>query len=71
MLTRNPVRFHLRAKKAQVKALRRFARSMKWPNLATVDEVLKEKAPDAKALEDRSELNLGANFPFLWMHHEL
>lgn len=27
---------------------------MKWPNLAKVDNVLKERDPDAKALEDRS-----------------
>jgi len=27
---------------------------MKWPNIAKVDNVLKERDPDAKALEDRS-----------------
>jgi hypothetical protein len=27
---------------------------MKWPNLAKVDNVLKERDPDAKPLEDRS-----------------
>ncbi|TVY85391.1 hypothetical protein LSUE1_G000233 [Lachnellula suecica] len=48
------IRFHLKAKKSQVKALRRFARIMKWPNLVKVDNVLKERDPDAKALEDRS-----------------
>ena len=48
------VRFHLKVKKAQVKALRRFARAFKWPNLAKVDEILKEKDPEDKALEDRS-----------------
>ncbi|TVY25914.1 hypothetical protein LHYA1_G005244 [Lachnellula hyalina] len=48
------IRFHLKAKKSQVKALRRFARAMKWPNIAKVDNVLKERDPDAKALEDRS-----------------
>lgn len=48
------VRFHLRDKKAQVKALRRFAREMKWPNLVKVDEVLKERDIHAKPLEDRS-----------------
>lgn len=49
-----PVRFHLRMKKSQVKALRKFARAMKWPNLVSVDNVLKDRDPDAKALEDRS-----------------
>jgi hypothetical protein len=48
------VRFHLRVKKSQVKALRKFARSMKWPNLARVDDVLKERDPGAKPLENRS-----------------
>ncbi|TVY55289.1 hypothetical protein LCER1_G002714 [Lachnellula cervina] len=48
------IRFYLKAKKSQVKALRKFARAMKWPNLAKVDNVLKERDPDAKALEDRS-----------------
>jgi hypothetical protein len=48
------VRFQLRAKKDQVKALRKFARAMKWPNLFNVDDVLKERDPDAKPLEDRS-----------------
>ncbi|TVY40575.1 hypothetical protein LOCC1_G004556 [Lachnellula occidentalis] len=48
------IRFHLKAKHSQVKALRRFARAMKWPNLAKLDTVLKERDPDAKALEDRS-----------------
>jgi len=41
-------------KKVQVKALRKFARAMKWPNLAKVDEVLKERDVDDVALEDRS-----------------
>jgi hypothetical protein len=48
------VRFHLTAKKVQVKALRKFARAMKWPNLAKVDDVLKEKDLEDIALEDRS-----------------
>ncbi|CZT42182.1 uncharacterized protein RSE6_02035 [Rhynchosporium secalis] len=46
--------FELLTKKAQVKALRKFARAMKWPNLAAVDEVLKERNVDDVALEDRS-----------------
>lgn len=49
-----PVRLHPRSKKAQVKALRKFARVMKWPNLVKVDEVLKERNTHDKALEDRS-----------------
>ncbi|KAF4623988.1 hypothetical protein G7Y89_g14188 [Cudoniella acicularis] len=48
------IKFRLFIKKSQVKALRRFARAMKWPNLAKVDEVLKERDPEAKRLEDRS-----------------
>ncbi|KAH7370567.1 hypothetical protein BKA65DRAFT_20175 [Rhexocercosporidium sp. MPI-PUGE-AT-0058] len=48
------IRFQLRTKKAQVKALRKFARAMKWPNLAKVDEVLKERDVDDIPLEDRS-----------------
>lgn len=48
------IRFHLRVKNAQVKALRKFARKMKWPNLVKVDNVLKERDPGAKALEERS-----------------
>ncbi|KAG4444271.1 hypothetical protein IFR05_000246 [Cadophora sp. M221] len=48
------IRFQLRTKKAQVKALRKFARAMKWPNLAKVDEVLKERDVDDVPLEDRS-----------------
>jgi hypothetical protein len=37
-----------------VKALRKFARAMKWPNHAKVDEILREQDPDEKPLEDRS-----------------
>ncbi|CAG8953769.1 hypothetical protein HYFRA_00006660 [Hymenoscyphus fraxineus] len=48
------IKFRLKAKKPQVKTLRKFARAMKWPNLARVDEVLKERNPDAIRLEDRS-----------------
>lgn len=48
------VRFHLQAKKSQVKALRKFAKDMKWPNLVRVDDVLKERDPENKPLEDRS-----------------
>jgi hypothetical protein len=48
------VRFKLNVKKSQVKALRKFARAMKWPNLVKVDEVLKERDPAASPLEERS-----------------
>ncbi|TAQ91459.1 hypothetical protein B7494_g147 [Chlorociboria aeruginascens] len=48
------VKFHLKVKKSQVKALRKFARAMKWPNLAHVDDILKERSPDAEPLEERS-----------------
>ena len=41
-------------KRSQVKALRKFARAMKWPNLIKVDEALRERDPDASPLEDRS-----------------
>lgn len=50
----NTVKFRLLKKRSQVKALRKFARAMKWPNLAMVDEALKELDPDASPLEDRS-----------------
>ncbi|TEY70409.1 hypothetical protein BOTCAL_0104g00200 [Botryotinia calthae] len=50
----NTVKFRLLRKRSQVKALRKFARAMKWPNLAMVDEALKELDPDASPLEDRS-----------------
>ncbi|KAA8564648.1 hypothetical protein EYC84_011558 [Monilinia fructicola] len=48
------VKFRLLKKKSQVKALRKFSRAMKWPNLAMVDEALKELDPDDSPLEDRS-----------------
>jgi hypothetical protein len=48
------VKFHLKSKKTQVKALRQFARAMKWPNLVNVDEVLAERNHRAKPLENRS-----------------
>ncbi|KUJ08572.1 uncharacterized protein LY89DRAFT_725027 [Mollisia scopiformis] len=50
----NSIRLKSESKKAQVKALRKFARAMKWPNLVKVDEILKERDPDDKPLEDRS-----------------
>lgn len=48
------VKFRLLQKRTQVRALRKFARALKWPNLAHVDDVLKEKDPDARPLENRS-----------------
>jgi hypothetical protein len=50
---------------------------MKWPNLAKVDSVMKERNPDAKPLEDRSSDSMsyftgivlpGATLPFLVMN---
>ena len=50
---------------------------MKWPNLAKVDSVLKERNPDAKPLEDRSSDSMsyftgivlpGSTLPFLAMN---
>ncbi|KAH8593208.1 hypothetical protein B0O99DRAFT_627501 [Bisporella sp. PMI_857] len=48
------IRFHLRAKKSQIKALRKFAKTLKWPNLPIITSVLKETDSNAKPLEDRS-----------------
>lgn len=48
------VKFRFLKKKSQVKALRKFARAMKWPNLAMVDEAMKELDPEDSPLEDRS-----------------
>ncbi|KAF8864409.1 hypothetical protein BDZ45DRAFT_582087 [Acephala macrosclerotiorum] len=48
------IRLHFRNKKPQVKALRKFARVMKWPNLVKVDDILKGKDPNDGPLEDRS-----------------
>ncbi|KAL3417658.1 hypothetical protein PVAG01_10668 [Phlyctema vagabunda] len=71
------IRFHLIQKKPQVKAIRKFARVMKWPNLVAVDNVLRERDPDAKALEDRSSDAMsyftgmilpGATLPWLVMN---
>jgi hypothetical protein len=74
---RAPVRFHLKVKKSQVKALRKFARAMKWPNHTKVDEILREQDPDEKSLEDRSSDTMsyftgvilpGATLPWLIMN---
>lgn len=73
----NIVRFNLNHKKEQVKALRKFARAMKWPNLSRVDEVLKDRDVDAVPLEDRSSDAMsyftglilpGATLPWLIMN---
>lgn len=47
------VRFRLRSKRTQVKALRKFARTMKWPNLLSVDNLLKEET-HSRPLEEKS-----------------
>jgi hypothetical protein len=71
------VKFRLLLKKAQVKALRRFARAVKWPSLVQVDDVLKESDPGARALENRSSDAMsyftgmilpGATLPWLVMN---
>ncbi|KAI9650969.1 hypothetical protein NHQ30_001006 [Ciborinia camelliae] len=51
---RQQIKFRLLKKRSQVRALRKFSRAMKWPNLAMVDEALREVDPDASPLEDRS-----------------
>ena len=71
------VRYRLTLKKRQVKAIRKFARSMKWPNLARVDEVLRERDPSAPDLELLSSDTMsyftgmilpGSTLPFLIMN---
>ncbi|KAH8820451.1 VTC domain-containing protein [Xylogone sp. PMI_703] len=73
----NQLRFHLLSKRAQVKALRKFIRAMKWPNRGAVDNLLKEQDPDDDALEDRSSDAMcfftgvilpGVTFPWLLMN---
>lgn len=48
------ISFHLKTKRRQIKALRKFAKALNWPNLANVDDVLRSKGRDEKPLEDRS-----------------
>jgi hypothetical protein len=64
-------------KKRQVKALRRFARAMKWPNLVEVDEVLKPKGREPDAQEEKSSDSMsyftgvilpGSTLPWLLMN---
>jgi hypothetical protein len=71
------VKLHLLVKKRQVKALRKFARAMKWPNLTQVDEVLRCKDRVGKALQDGSSDAMsyfsgvtlpGGTLPFLLMN---
>jgi hypothetical protein len=75
-LTDSIVKFHLRVRKWQVKALRKFARAMKWPNLAEVDEIMKSK-DRVRPLESRSADAMsyfsgfilpGPTLPFLLMN---
>ena len=70
------VRFRLRNKRAQVKALRKFARVMKWPNLLSVDNLLKEET-HSRPLEEKSSDAMsyfsglvlpGATLPWLIMN---
>ncbi|RFU26124.1 hypothetical protein B7463_g10218, partial [Scytalidium lignicola] len=71
------IKFHLLSKRAQVKALRKFIRAMKWPSRAAVDNLLKEQDPDDDALEERSSDAMcyftgvilpGVTFPWLLMN---
>jgi hypothetical protein len=71
------VKFHLRLRKRQVKALRKFARAMKWPNLANVDEFIRSKDHEARKLENRTSDTMsyisgvmlpGPTLPFLLMN---
>jgi hypothetical protein len=71
------VKLHLRVRKRQVKALRKFARAMKWPNLAKVDEVIRSKDHEARKLENRTSDTMsyfsgvilpGPTLPFLLMN---
>lgn len=75
-LTLSIVKFRLHVKKWQVKALRKFARAMKWPNLAEVDEIIRSK-DRAGPLENRSADAMsyfsgiilpGPTLPFLLMN---
>jgi len=60
-----------------VKALRKFARAMKWPNLAKVDEFIRSKDDEARKLENRTSDTMsyfsgvilpGQTLPFLLMN---
>jgi hypothetical protein len=60
-----------------VKALRKFARAMKWPNLAKVDEFIRSKDDEARKLENRTSDTMsyfsgvilpGSTLPFLLMN---
>jgi hypothetical protein len=71
------VKFHLRLRKRQIKALRRFARAMKWPNFTNVDEFIRSKSQEARKLQDRTSDTMsyisgvilpGPTLPFLLMN---
>jgi hypothetical protein len=50
------VRFHLKLRTQQTRALRRFAKTMNWPNLQPVTQLLSSSSPakDSEPLENRS-----------------
>lgn len=52
--TQSTFSFDLRSKKRQKEALRRFAETLKWPNIDEVEYVLDEQDPAERAVEDRS-----------------
>ncbi|PQE24723.1 VTC domain-containing protein [Rutstroemia sp. NJR-2017a WRK4] len=53
------INYIFKAKERQIKALRKFARAMKWPNLAGVDRILR-----AKATENLDDLTIDASAYF-------
>jgi hypothetical protein len=69
--------FKLQSKRRQIKALRDFARQMKWPNLEELEYSLKESDSNDSAIEDRSADTMawfsavvlpGPTLPFLIMN---
>jgi hypothetical protein len=69
--------FKLQSKRRQIKALRDFARQMKWPNLEELEYSLKESDVNDSAIEDRSADTMawfsavilpGPTLPFLIMN---
>ncbi|KAI9836270.1 MAG: hypothetical protein M1819_001607 [Sarea resinae] len=51
---RSSINFELKKKRTQIKALREFARILKWPNMGEVDYILDERDQKETAVEDRS-----------------
>ena len=51
-------RFLLRRKQRQIEALRDFAWTLKWPNMAEIEYILEEKDGDEASIEDRSSKSM-------------